>query len=56
MPSAVYATEADFDQYTLTSPAVRDRVDRAADEVARLLAPGRPPVAGRRPAKIAAVA
>lgn len=56
MPSAVYATEADFDQYTLTSPIVRERVMRAADEVVRLFAPGRPLVTGRHPASIAAVA
>jgi FMN reductase len=56
MPSAVYATEADFDQYTLTSPTVRDRVNRAADEVARLFPPGRSPIPDRRPAGIAAVA
>ena len=36
MPSAVYATEADFDQYKLTSPIVSERVERAAEEVARL--------------------
>ena len=56
MPSAIYATEADFDQYTLTSPMLRDRVDRAADEVARLISPGSSPFPGRRPSGIAAAA
>lgn len=37
-PSAVYATEADFDQYELTSPLVRERVQRAAGEAVRLAA------------------
>ena len=56
VPSAVYATEADFDQYTLTSPVVIERIHRAADEVARLVAPDRAPVLDRRSAGIAAVA
>ena len=56
VPSAVYATEADFDQYTLVNPAVLDRIERASDEVLRLVGgqPGAPP--SRRPAAIAAVA
>jgi FMN reductase len=36
VPSAVYATEADFDRYELASVQVRERVERAADEAARL--------------------
>ena len=55
MPSAVYATETDFEQYAVASPAVRDRVARAAEEVARLLGPSTP-MPGRRRADIAAVA
>jgi FMN reductase len=37
VPSAVYATEADFDRYELASVQVRERVERAADEAARLV-------------------
>ena len=48
--------EADFEQYALASPALRDRVARAAEEVARLLGPGRAPLPSRRRADIAAVA
>jgi FMN reductase len=37
VPAAVYASEADFAEYTLTSAAVFERIDRAADEIARLI-------------------
>lgn len=40
VPSGVYATEADFDRYELASAQVRERVDRAADEAARLAVAG----------------
>jgi FMN reductase len=38
VPTAIYASEADFVEYTLTSAAVLERIDRAADEIARLIA------------------
>lgn len=41
LPTAVYATEADFTDGVLTGAATLDRVDRAAREVAELVA-GRP--------------
>jgi FMN reductase len=37
VPTAIYASEADFADYTLTSPTVFERIDRAADEIARLI-------------------
>jgi FMN reductase len=54
VPTAIYATEADFDEYySLTSTAVIDRIDRAADEIARLIvsapASARNPATGRQP-------
>ena len=48
VPSAVYATEVDFDQYELTSPLVRERVQRAADEAVRFAARGYPMAAQAR--------
>ena len=54
-PSAVYATEADFDHYQLTSSLVRERAHRAAGEAVRLAAGGYPSPATAR-AGIAAVA
>ena len=56
MPSAVYATEADFDQYTLSSPIVIERVKRAAEEIARLHAPERMHLLERGAGSLAAVA
>jgi FMN reductase len=56
VPSAVYATEADFDRYELTSTAVRERVQRAADEAVRLAAGGRALGATVQPAAMAALA
>jgi len=47
VPSAVYATEADFDGHELASAQVRDRAGRAADEAARLAGAGL--VAAARP-------
>jgi FMN reductase len=53
VPTAIYATEADFDGYVLTSAMVTDRIDRAADEVARLIvsprAFARQPAVDRQP-------
>jgi FMN reductase len=48
VPTTIYATEADFDGYSLISAAVIDRIDRAADELARLIAG--PPASARQPA------
>jgi FMN reductase len=48
VPTAIYATEADFDGFALTSPSVLARIDRAADEAARLVA-AHPAVPARRP-------
>jgi FMN reductase len=45
VPAAVYASEADFAEYTLVSAAVFERIDRAADEIARLIAG--PPTSAR---------
>lgn len=43
VPSAVYASEADFDGYTLRSQALRARIDEAAQQAVQLLVPpGRP--------------
>lgn len=48
VPTAIYATEADFEGYSLTSQAVIDRIHRAADELGRLIAG--PPASARQPA------
>jgi FMN reductase len=48
VPTTIYATEADFDGYSLSSAAVTDRIDRAADELVRLIA--RPPASARQSA------
>ncbi len=48
VPTAIYASEADFAEYTLTSAAVFERIDRAADEIARLIAA--PPPSARQAA------
>lgn len=42
VPAAVYATEADFADYVLSNPAVRERIERAVEELSGLL-----PAAGR---------
>jgi FMN reductase len=49
IPTAIYATEADFDDLALTNPSVLARIDRAADETARFVAahpaaPARTPI------------
>jgi FMN reductase len=38
IPSAVYASEADFDGYTLSSPALRARIAEATDQAVTALA------------------
>jgi FMN reductase len=38
VPTAIYAAEADFDEFTLTSAAVFERIGHAADDLARLIA------------------
>lgn len=42
LPTAVYATEADFTEYRLKSPAVRERVERAVLELTTVLPPVAP--------------
>lgn len=37
LPTAVYATEADFADYGIASTAVRDRIERAVSELAQIL-------------------
>jgi hypothetical protein len=56
VPSAVYATEADFDRYELTSSLVRERVQRAADEAVRLAVGGYAVGATAQPAAVPALA
>jgi FMN reductase len=56
VPSAVYATEADFDRYELTSTSVRERVQRAADEAVRLAVGGYAVGATAQPAAVPALA
>lgn len=43
VPSAVYATEGDFDGYELRSPVIRERAERAAAEAVRLALSGGAP-------------
>jgi FMN reductase len=38
LPTSIYATEADFRDYRVASPAVHDRIERAAWEAAGILA------------------
>jgi len=40
LPTAVYATEADFQDYRIVSPVVVDRIGRVADEAASLIDAG----------------
>lgn len=60
LPTAVYATEADFTEYGLTSPSVRDRIERAVSELAQVLPVSDQTAAaraqGNRPALVAASA
>lgn len=60
LPTAIYATEADFTEYDITSPAVHERIDRAVSELTQVLAakdqPVVPRVPGHRPALVAASA
>jgi FMN reductase len=37
VPSAIYATESDFDGYTVDSEALQARIAEAVDQAARLL-------------------
>jgi FMN reductase len=37
LPTAVYATEADFADYGIVNAAVRDRIERAVSELAQIL-------------------
>ncbi len=58
LPTAVYATEADFADYGIANPAVLDRIERAVSELAHILpAADQVTTAGvssHRPARIAA--
>ena len=60
LPTAIYATEADFTEYDITSPAVHERIDRAVSELTQVLAAtdqtAVPRVPGHRPALVAASA
>ncbi|MBY2996378.1 FMN reductase [Rhizobium leguminosarum] len=60
LPTSIYATESDFVDYEITSPVLRERIERAVSELAQVL-----PVAdhtaaararGNRPALVAASA
>ena len=52
VPTTVYAVEEDFADYAVSSPAVLERIERAADDAAALLevARGRRARAGAVPA------
>ncbi|TCL92344.1 MsuE subfamily FMN reductase [Rhizobium sp. PP-WC-2G-219] len=39
LPTAIYATEADFTDHTITNPALRTRIERAVSELERVLPP-----------------
>lgn len=58
LPTAVYATEVDFTEYDIVSPAVRERIERAVSELAAVMSATDPTIAtrvsGRRPALVAA--
>lgn len=41
LPTTLYATEADFENFALTDPAIAARVERAAREAAQLIEPQR---------------
>ncbi|MBP1860468.1 FMN reductase [Rhizobium herbae] len=57
LPTAVYATESDFTEYGVTSPAVRERIERAVSELTQVLPatdPAAARISGHRPALVAA--
>ena len=60
LPTAIYATEADFTGYEISNPAVHERIERAVSELVQVLpaadqtAAAR--VSGHRPALVAASA
>ncbi|MBY5716996.1 FMN reductase [Rhizobium leguminosarum] len=60
LPTAIYATEIDFTNYEITSPAVRERIERAVSELAQVLPVSNNAAAdcahGNRPAPVAASA
>ncbi|MBY5315555.1 FMN reductase [Rhizobium leguminosarum] len=60
LPTAIYATEIDFANYEITSPAVRERIERAVSELAQVLPVSNNAAAdrahGNRPAAVAASA
>jgi FMN reductase len=48
IPTGIYATEADFDGYTVTSDAIVQRIDAALDETLRFFSPKRGAESGIR--------
>ncbi|MBY3489517.1 FMN reductase [Rhizobium laguerreae] len=60
LPTSIYATECDFVDYEITSPAVRERIERAVSELAQVLPVSDNAAAdrahGNRPALVAASA
>lgn len=54
LPTSIYATEADFSEYAVNSPIVRDRIERAVSELAQVVETAHPivvtSVSGSRPA------
>jgi FMN reductase len=44
VPTTIYAEERDFTEYEISNPAIRQRIENAAEDVARLI-DGRSPVA-----------
>lgn len=57
LPTAIYATEADFTDYDISNSAVRGRIERAVSELAQVLpAAHQAASAGRRPPLVVASA
>ena len=58
LPTSIYATETDFADYGITSPVVRERIERAVSELAQVLPVSDHTAAarahGNRPALVAA--
>ncbi|NKL67172.1 FMN reductase [Rhizobium leguminosarum] len=60
LPTSIYATESDFVEYEITSPVLRERIERAVSELAQVLPVSNNAAAdrahGNRPAAVAASA
>lgn len=60
LPTAIYATEADFTGYEISNPAVHERIERAVSDLAQVLPAtdqtAATRVSGHRPALVAASA